>query len=136
MVGVAVTMAVMVLLLPFIFLILKSGELSMLELDKESTTDKILKKYSPSSVNTTNKPVYLIELGSFKLSGADLLNLSSLSLILYLVTNALLKHILNSKLILTLAIILGSLVYWFFLSLLQIKATTKLNNKNNTNTES
>lgn len=98
----------------------------MLTPDKESnitTTDK---------VNTTDKPVYVIEIGSFKLSGADIGNLSALSLILYLLFNFTLKSILNSKLTLTLAIILGSLVYWFFLSFLQIKSTTKPDNNNNT----
>jgi len=98
----------------------------MLTPDKESnitTNDK---------VNTNDKPVYVIEIGSLKLSGADIGNLSALSLILYLLFNFTLKSILNSKLTLTLAIILGSLVYWFFLSFLQIKSTTKPDNNNNT----
>lgn len=88
-----------------------------------------------SKVNTTNKPFYVIEIGSFKLTGADIGNLSALSLVLYLVFNFTLTSILNSNLILTLAIILSSLVYWFFLSFLQVKLTIKLhnNNKNNNN---
>lgn len=87
--------------------------------DKESkeTTDK--------SDKSDRKPAYVIEIGNFKLTGADTLNLSSLSLILYLTISFIAKGFLNSKLILTLSIVVGSLFYWIFLSFLQTKDMTK-----------
>ena len=87
--------------------------------DKESkeTTDK--------SDKSDRKPAYVIEIGNFKLTGADTLNLSSLSLILYLTISFIAKGFLNSKLILTLSIVVGSLFYWIFLSFLQAKNITK-----------
>lgn len=90
--------------------------------DKESKeiTDK-----SDKSDKSDRKPAYVIEIGNFKLTGADTLNLSSLSLILYLTISSTAKEFLNSKLILTLSIVVGSLFYWVLLSFLQTKDMTK-----------
>lgn len=87
------------------------------ELANESTNDL--------SGKSDRKPEYVVEIGKFKLTGADTLNLSSLSLILYLTISSIAKEFLNSKLILTLSIIVGSLFYWVALSFLQTKSIAK-----------
>lgn len=89
---------------------------------KESISDKSDKS---DKDKFKKKSAYVIEIGSFKLTGADTLNLSSLSLILYLTISFIAKGFLNSKLILTLSIVVGSLFYWIFLSFLQAKNITK-----------
>lgn len=90
--------------------------------------DKELKEIanrSNRSIKSDKKAAYVIEIGNFKLTGADTLNLSSLSLILYLTISSTAKEFLNSKLILCLSIIVGSLFYWVALSFLQTKSITK-----------
>ncbi len=111
----------------------------MLKLDKEPNIARNVKTDTVSMVNranTTNKPFYVIEVGSFKLTGADIGNLSALSLVLYLAANLVLTNILNSKLILSLSIILASLIYWLFISLLQLKITSKPKTNAKTNVKS
>ncbi|KAF0250023.1 MAG: hypothetical protein FD167_589, partial [bacterium] len=84
----------------------------MLKLDKEPNIDKNIKTDTVTivdSTNTTDKPFYVIEVGNFKLTGADIGNLSALSLVLHLVANLVLTDVLNSKVILSLSIILASL---------------------------
>lgn len=90
--------------------------------DKES---KEITNRSDRSDRSDRKPAYVIEIGNFKLTGADTLNLSSLSLILYLTISSTAKEFLNSKLVLTLSIVVGSLFYWVLLSFLQTKDMTK-----------
>lgn len=92
-------------------------------LANESTND--LSDKCGKSDKSDRKPEYVVEIGKFKLTGADTLNLSSLSLILYLTISSIAKEFLNSKLILTLSIIVGSLFYWVVLSFLQTKSITK-----------
>ena len=70
----------------------------MLDPDKESKTTRNHKVDTTNINDTTNtakatdKAFYVIEIGNFKLTGADIGNLSSLSLILYLGINFILKN--------------------------------------------